>query len=185
MGLKSLLFPDNEDCDCDCDCDDMYGEPPREKTYYGDKLIQKIEPLDHPDDVAGSVVNGWVRQLREPRRAWKAVASARGGRSRPRVAELVIPKNSHVVYPDGGERKLRTDSAFVANIMRIEDRHIDREFTYTSERRGVSPMAHGRRFEYTVGQVARPDRFDEDATEVCTHGIHIFASKEDAARFIS
>lgn len=34
--------------------------------------------------------------------------------------------------------------------------------------------------EYTVGEYAYPDSFDEDRWNVCSHGIHFFINKEDA-----
>ena len=44
--------------------------------------------------------------------------------------------------------------------------------------------AHGPRTEYQKGQIVRPDSFDEDRWEECSHGVHFFITRLEAEEYV-
>jgi hypothetical protein len=45
---------------------------------------------------------------------------------------------------------------------------------------GAYTNEHGPRTEYRVGETVRPDKWDDNWMEECSHGIHFFITREEA-----
>lgn len=48
---------------------------------------------------------------------------------------------------------------------------------------GAYTDAHGPRTEYRVGEVVKPDKWDEDWTNECSNGIHFFITRLEAENY--
>ncbi len=48
---------------------------------------------------------------------------------------------------------------------------------------GAFTDAHGPRTEYRVGEIVRPDKWDENWQEECSNGIHFFITREEAEAY--
>ena len=83
------------------------------------------------------------------------------------IVKLRIPakaKRSH-----GAERKCRCSEAVPVLIVDADGKSVK-----------TAKSLHDSKFIYTVGKTAKPDGFDEDRWNVCSHGIHFYLTREEA-----
>jgi len=90
---------------------------------------------------------------------WKKARSPSGGTC---IVKLRIPANAKRSNATG--RKCRAEWAEVLDVEGAE---------YGKSGRDPS-------IEYRVGQTVRPDSWDDDRWEECSHGIHFFITREEA-----
>ena len=79
------------------------------------------------------------------------------------IVKLRIPSEARRSNTTG--RKCRAEWA---EVLEVEGA----EYAYTNK--------HGPRVEYRPGQIVRPDSWDEDRWNECSHGIHFFITREEA-----
>ena len=117
-------------------------------------------------DLRGADLQGVVKQTQVCPQVgaftvWKKCAAGR-------VVQLRIPSGARrLTYI--GSRKCRAERAIVQAI-----------YGPDGERHTTAMGLHDRSFAYTVGQVVRPDMFDDDPRVECSHGIHFFITREEA-----
>ncbi len=75
--------------------------------------------------------------------------------------------------------KFRGNKFFVKDIICLENPDKKITSAYSSVH---SPMFFSK-FEYKIGEIVNPDKYDKDDDEVCTNGIHFFKSFEAAYHF--
>lgn len=75
---------------------------------------------------------------------------------------------------DEGHRKCRVPKAYVASIEQLEP--MAGTVKFLSAVRGTI-------LDYKVGEVVVPDMWDNDPKKVCTHGIHVFLTREEAEAY--
>ena len=88
------------------------------------------------------------------------------------IAKLVIPHDAERVNA-AGSRKCRASKVFVHEM-------------YTSEGAiftGIGIGNYNQQTHYITGQETHPDRFDPSITKECSHGIHFFITREEAAAY--
>ena len=71
-------------------------------------------------------------------------------------------------------QKCRCEFAKVLSIVRIEN---------GEELQSVENIAYAPSIVYKVGEIVKPDSFDEDRWNECSHGIHFFINKQDAINY--
>ena len=88
------------------------------------------------------------------------------------IAKLMVPSAAkRTATPIG--RKCRAKYAKVLGmVVRGTNTKVD-----------VAYSTHQRTFEYRVGQVVRPDKYDDDIRVECTSGVHFFLTKEEAEEY--
>lgn len=57
------------------------------------------------------------------------------------------------------------------------------EIIIEGERVDTAPGLHDASVVYRVGEITRPDSYDDNHAVDCTHGIHFFLTKEEAMRW--
>jgi hypothetical protein len=82
------------------------------------------------------------------------------------IVKLLIPADAKRSNATG--RKCRAEYAVVLDV-------IGAKYGYTHE--------HGPRTEYRVGQIVRPDRWDENRFNECSNGIHFFLTRIEAEMY--
>ncbi len=92
---------------------------------------------------------------------WKKAHSDGG---EPCVVKLRIPPEAK--RSNGASRKCRAEYVEVLDIEGAE-------VAFTNQ--------HGPKTEYRVGEIVRPDSWDDDRWNECSHGIHFFLTREEAA----
>lgn len=84
------------------------------------------------------------------------------------LVQLLIPEDAKRC--SATTRKCRCEFAKVLSITRGGEKKLDRIYNET-----YFPT-----IEYRVGEIVKPDSFDEDRWNECSHGIHFFINKQDA-----
>ena len=92
---------------------------------------------------------------------WKKVAGC--------LIKLLIPEDAKRC--SATTRKCRCEYARVLSITRIRD---------GEERKFIVNDDYAPSVTYRVGEIVKPDSFDEDRWNECSHGIHFFINKQDA-----
>ena len=71
-------------------------------------------------------------------------------------------------------QKCRCEFAKVLSIVRIEN---------GEGLQSIENTSHTPSIVYKVGEIVKPDSFDEDRWNECSHGIHFFINKQDALNY--
>jgi len=86
-----------------------------------------------------------------------------------KIAKLRIPSDAKRCNATG--RKCRAEFAEVLSIESIDGKkNFEEGFSYRKE----NPLC------YKIGEIVRPDSFDEDRWNECSHGIHFFLTRYEA-----
>jgi len=102
--------------------------------------------------------------------AWKKVKSSDGI---DLLARLLIPADAKRSNSTG--RKCRAERAVVLSMETLAGEKLPDDT--------VAWSSWDRTFPYTVGATLIPDSWDENRWEECSHGIHFFITREEAANF--
>ena len=103
---------------------------------------------------------------------WKKVADSKG---RDIIVQLEIPKDARRSNATG--RKCRCEFAKdVAHYLIGSDVPLPKSHTGYTDR-------YGPRTEYKVGTIIRPDKWDENRWEECSHGVHFFITRIEAENY--
>ncbi len=119
-----------------------------------------------------------IRLSNEMLIGWKAVKNANGEK---RVLKLGIPPDARTVIPIDEEyylnnQKERADQAIVMDIQMPDEE--DEISVVPHETVAYSYVySNGPRFEYKIGQLVKPDGFNDSPDVGCAKGIHFFRSK--------
>ncbi len=109
---------------------------------------------------------------------WKAVKNSNGEK---RILKLGIPPDARTIIPIDEEyylnnQKERADQAIVMDILLPDEE--DEMSVVPHETTAYSYVySKGPRFEYKIGQLVKPDGFDENSSIGCGKGIHFFREK--------
>jgi hypothetical protein len=88
------------------------------------------------------------------------------------LIQLFIPENAKRC--SATTQKCRCEFAKVLSIVRIEN---------GEELQSIENTSHTPSIVYKVGEIVKPDSFDEDRWNECSHGIHFFINKQDALNY--
>ena len=88
------------------------------------------------------------------------------------LVQLLIPEDAKRC--SATTQKCRCEFAKVLSIVRIED---------GEELQSVENTDYAPSIVYKVGEIVKPDSFDEDRWNECSHGIHFFINKQDALNY--
>jgi hypothetical protein len=88
------------------------------------------------------------------------------------LIQLFIPEDAKRC--SATTQKCRCEFAKVLSIVRIEN---------GEELQSVENTSHTPSIVYKVGEIVKPDSFDEDRWNECSHGIHFFINKQDALNY--
>ena len=88
------------------------------------------------------------------------------------LVQLLIPEDAKRC--SATTQKCRCEFAKVFGITRIDN---------GEELQSVENTAYAPSIVYKVGEIVKPDCFDEDRWNECSHGIHFFINKQDALNY--
>ena len=88
------------------------------------------------------------------------------------LIQLFIPEDAKRC--SATTQKCRCEFAKVLSIVRIEN---------GEELQSIENTSHTPSIVYKVGEIVKPDSFDEDRWNECSHGIHFFINKQDALNY--
>ena len=88
------------------------------------------------------------------------------------LIQLFIPEDAKRC--SATTQKCRCEFAKVLSIVRIEN---------GEELQSIENTSHTPSIVYKVGEIVKPDSFDEDRWNECSHGIHFFINKQDAINY--
>lgn len=88
------------------------------------------------------------------------------------LIQLFIPENAKRC--SATTQKCRCEFAKVLSIVRIEN---------GEELQSIENTSYTPSIVYKVGEIVKPDSFDEDRWNECSHGIHFFINKQDALNY--
>ena len=88
------------------------------------------------------------------------------------LVQLLIPEDAKRC--SASSQKCRCEFAKVFGITRIDN---------GEELQSVENTAYAPSIVYKVGEIVKPDCFDEDRWNECSHGIHFFINKQDALNY--
>ena len=88
------------------------------------------------------------------------------------LIQLFIPEDAKRC--SATTQKCRCEFAKVLSIIRIEN---------GEELQSIENTSHTPSIVYKVGEIVKPDSFDEDRWNECSHGIHFFINKQDALNY--
>ena len=88
------------------------------------------------------------------------------------LIQLFIPEDAKRC--SATTQKCRCEFAKVLSIVRIEN---------GEELQSIKNTSHTPSIVYKVGEIVKPDSFDEDRWNECSHGIHFFINKQDALNY--
>ena len=108
---------------------------------------------------------------------WKVAKSLNGDN---RIVKLMIPNDAKIVKPIDEEyfyakAKERCNKAIVMDIQ-LPDREIEISVV-PEEKSAYSYVFDDTMFEYKIGKLVEPDKFDENDNISCTHGIHFYSDR--------
>lgn len=86
--------------------------------------------------------------------------------------QLLIPEDAKRC--SATTQKCRCEFAKVLSIVRIEN---------GEELQSIENTSYTPSIVYKVGEIVKPDSFDEDRWNECSHGIHFFINKQDALNY--
>ncbi len=88
------------------------------------------------------------------------------------LIQLFIPEDAKRC--SATTQKCRCEFAKVLSIVRIEN---------GEELQSIENTSYTPSIVYKVGEIVKPDSFDEDRWNECSHGIHFFINKQDALNY--
>ena len=88
------------------------------------------------------------------------------------LIQLFIPEDAKRC--SATTQKCRCEFAKVLSIIRIEN---------GEELQSIENTSYTPSIVYKVGEIVKPDSFDEDRWNECSHGIHFFINKQDALNY--
>ena len=88
------------------------------------------------------------------------------------LIQLFIPEDAKRC--SATTQKCRCEFAKVLSIVRIEN---------GEELQSIENTSYAPSIVYKVGEIVKPDSFDEDRWNECSHGIHFFINKQDALNY--
>ena len=88
------------------------------------------------------------------------------------IIQLLIPEDAKRC--SATTQKCRCEFAKVMSITRIDN---------GEELQSIENTAYSPSVVYKVGEIVKPDSFDEDRWNECSHGIHFFINKQDALNY--
>ena len=88
------------------------------------------------------------------------------------IIQLLIPEDAKRC--SATTQKCRCEFAKVVSITRIDN---------GEELQSIENTAYSPSVFYKVGEIVKPDSFDEDRWNECSHGIHFFINKQDALNY--
>ena len=88
------------------------------------------------------------------------------------LIQLLIPEDAKRC--SATTQKCRCEFAKVLSIIRIEN---------GEELQSIENTSYAPSIVYKVGEIVKPDSFDEDRWNECSHGIHFFINKQDALNY--
>ena len=88
------------------------------------------------------------------------------------LVQLLIPEDAKRC--SATTQKCRCEFAKVVSITRIDN---------GEELQSIKNTAYSPSVVYRVGEIVKPDSFDEDRWNECSHGIHFFINKQDALNY--
>ena len=88
------------------------------------------------------------------------------------IIQLLIPEDAKRC--SATTQKCRCEFAKVVSITRIDN---------GEELQSIENTAYSPSVTYRVGEIVKPDSFDEDRWNECSHGIHFFINKQDALNY--
>ena len=95
---------------------------------------------------------------------WKKVSGC--------IIQLLIPEDAKRC--SATTQKCRCEFAKVVSITRIDN---------GEELQSIKNTAYSPSVTYKVGEIVKPDSFDENRWNECSHGIHFFINKQDALNY--
>ena len=88
------------------------------------------------------------------------------------IIQLLIPEDAKRC--SATTQKCRCEFAKVVSITRIDN---------GEELQSIENTSYSPSVTYKVGEIVKPDSFDEDRWNECSHGIHFFINKQDALNY--
>ena len=100
-------------------------------------------------------------------------------------AFLILPQlGAFIAWKKAGGRIVKLEIPADANrVSSLVGRKCRAEFVRVLDIDGATEVvtdAHGPRTVYRIGEIVRPDKYDDDIRVECSHGIHFFMTREEA-----
>jgi hypothetical protein len=99
------------------------------------------------------------------------------------VAQVTIPKDETIIRPLRQYSAFSEDYPEPSNKLRTTGFNLDKIFhdSFTSINKCHS--LHDSKYEYTLGAMHKPDKFDSNEHYTCTNGLHFFTDKKNAEEY--